>query len=129
VHKVVSRLEGERKVCSSWSRPPLGNGKGHRKLGVKLHTHKAERKPEQIYFDAWSFAAQQTPAAAAEAVSPAKPALDEFIPNWSSPAFASYVDQCAKAVDDLPQVVYDPQAIDALWKNLLELESRFWPEP
>ena len=54
----------------------------------------------------------------------------EFIPNWTSPEFEAFVNECARIADDLNGPVSECKEIEELeniWRTVLNLEVDFWP--
>ncbi|KAK8089180.1 transcription regulator [Apiospora hydei] len=83
---------------------------------------------EKVYLDAWTFAKQQS-AAAAEALDGGA-LRNRFIPNWAGNQFRAFVDQIQECLDayasDIEADDVDQAAMDA-WKEMLILEEGFWP--
>ncbi|KAK4044171.1 hypothetical protein C8A01DRAFT_12457 [Parachaetomium inaequale] len=66
----------------------------------------------------------------------------EFIPNWSSPEFAQFVDKLGKLIDDSVAAVLEGKEgeererikagilarVEGKWRTLLEAERQFWPD-
>ena len=57
-----------------------------------------------------------------------------LIPNWTSPAFSKFVDACRTLVDELANATNAPNGkeemlrCDQVFKQVLWLEERFWPD-
>lgn len=55
----------------------------------------------------------------------------KFIPNWTSPEFVAFVRDIADVTDLLAQrenaVVRKLEVYKAVWRHILDVESRFWP--
>ena len=129
---------------------------------------------ERCYFDAWSYAAEcvgereglkewpslemhasididddDAPAASADPQAQADEALrTTLIPNWTSPEFGAFVDECGTCVDALAAVVLgehgeqgehdehdeataadaDYRACEDVFRQVVWLEERFWPD-
>ncbi len=55
----------------------------------------------------------------------------EFIPNWTSPDFAKFVQEIADVTDELAEREEAWRKVDvykAVWEHILEVERRFWPD-
>ncbi len=90
---------------------------------------------EKCYLEAWRFAASQSSASKAHATDADSGALrEEFIPNWTSEAFADFVQQLEQLVNELMETatLYPTEDAQdecrALWEEVLDVERRFWPE-
>ncbi|KAL2164836.1 hypothetical protein VTH06DRAFT_132 [Thermothelomyces fergusii] len=103
---------------------------------------------ERCYLDAWSWARnkaeeRRSSGGRAEEEDADGGALrKEFIPNWSSPEFARFVDKLAKLIDEAVAKVLEGKEGDARertkqeildrvegkWRTLLEAEKQFWPD-
>ncbi|KAL2153549.1 hypothetical protein VTH82DRAFT_4704 [Thermothelomyces myriococcoides] len=103
---------------------------------------------ERCYLDAWSWARnraeeRRSSGELAEGEDADGGALrKEFIPNWSSPEFARFVDKLAKLIDEAVAKVLAEKEGDAReqtkreildrvegpWRTLLEAEKQFWPD-
>lgn len=54
-----------------------------------------------------------------------------FIPNWSSPEFAEFVQEIADITDEMAQregALRKIEVFKALWLHVLEIEKGFWPD-
>ncbi|KEF51373.1 uncharacterized protein A1O9_12522 [Exophiala aquamarina CBS 119918] len=55
----------------------------------------------------------------------------EFIPNWTSPEFEAFVREIAEVTDELAAredaVVRRLDVYKAVWRHILDVETRFWP--
>ena len=107
---------------------------------------------ERCYLDAWSWArckAEERRASTGEGDEEVgKEDADggalrrEFIPNWSSPAFAEFVDRLGGLIDKAVAGVLDGKEgeerervkrgllgrVEGKWRTLLEAEKLFWPD-
>ena len=90
---------------------------------------------EKCYLEAWQFAARQSDISRAPPSDADGGALrDHFIPNWTSQEFAAFVQQLEQLVNDLLDketlfLTKDAQdECEELWEEVLDIESRFWPE-
>lgn len=100
---------------------------------------------ERCYLDAWSWAKDK----ARECSAPGGGDADggalrkEFIPNWSSPEFARFVDRLEDLIDSAVREVLNGCAegeerekakedilarVEGRWRTLLVAERAFWPE-
>ncbi|KXX75486.1 putative bifunctional TENA-E protein [Madurella mycetomatis] len=100
---------------------------------------------ERCYLDAWSWAKDK----ARECSAPSGKDADggalrkEFIPNWSSPEFARFVDRLESLIDSAVGEVLNGCAegeerekakedilarVEGRWRTLLVAERAFWPE-
>ncbi|KAL8371194.1 hypothetical protein RB595_001172 [Gaeumannomyces hyphopodioides] len=94
---------------------------------------------ERVYLDAWSWARAQQSGEGEDADGGA--VKKEFIPNWTSPEFAAFVDRLGRTLDRVvgqALAAVDPlerQAVQAgivqrtagTWSALLAAEAAFWP--
>jgi thiaminase len=69
---------------------------------------------ERVYLDAWSFAA------------PGAPAYRQFVEHWTAPQFAGYVEALESAADDALGDATAEADLDAVFRQVLDAESRFW---
>ncbi|KAK5050789.1 hypothetical protein LTR84_003348 [Exophiala bonariae] len=57
---------------------------------------------------------------------------NEFIPNWTSPEFEAFVREIADITDELASredgFVRKLDVYKAVWRHILDVESRFWPK-
>lgn len=57
---------------------------------------------------------------------------NEFIPNWTSPEFEAFVREIADVTDELASrddgFVRKLDVYKAVWRHILDVESRFWPK-
>lgn len=90
---------------------------------------------ERCYLEAWRFAASQSNVSKAPASDADGGALREhFIPNWTSQAFADFVQQLEQLVNELMDKIklsLTENAYDEcreLWEEVLDIERQFWPE-
>lgn len=98
---------------------------------------------ERCYLDAWSFARDRAAERDASAGDADGGALRrEFIPNWSSPEFARFVERLGALIDaavarvlegrteeDAERVKEELLArVEGRWRTLLEAEKAFWPD-
>ncbi|KAL2190047.1 heme oxygenase-like protein [Thermothelomyces heterothallicus CBS 203.75] len=103
---------------------------------------------ERCYLDAWSWARNKAEERRSSGEQAGKEDADggalrkEFIPNWSSPEFAHFVDKLARLIDDAVAKVLEEKEGDAReqtkqeilgrvegkWRTLLEAEKQFWPD-
>lgn len=94
---------------------------------------------EKCYLDAWSWAKSQQQGEDHAAPDADGGALrDEFIPNWSSPGFATFVDKLSAIIDKAAKIEVgkggDSVKADLLsrastkWMEVLEAEKLFWPQ-
>ncbi len=104
---------------------------------------------EQVYLSAWRHAASQYRQPANGDSSPVRTSLNgtvdkngledldggalrkDFIPNWTSPEFESFVQQIADVVNELSEREEGWRKIEvfkAVWEHVLEIERRFWPD-
>jgi thiaminase len=103
---------------------------------------------ERCYLDAWSWARDKAEERGsskdrAETEDADGGALrKEFIPNWSSPEFAAFVDKLGKLIDAAVAGVLERREaeekerlkgeilgrVEGKWKSLLEAERQFWPD-
>ncbi|KAK3389198.1 hypothetical protein B0H63DRAFT_463170 [Podospora didyma] len=102
---------------------------------------------ERCYLDAWSWAKSKQPLAHTLAADDTRyqdadggALRREFIPNWSSPAFAQFVGRLGGLIDfAVSQELEDSakaetrkkeilERIEGKWKSLLIAEATFWPE-
>jgi thiaminase len=94
--------------------------------------------PRQCYLTAWTHAkSHMTDATSGEEHNSATRALHAaFIPNWTCPEFLDFVHECA----DVLNAVAAEEGIESnakkeiltrcenVWKQVLYLEERFWPD-
>jgi thiaminase len=90
---------------------------------------------EKCYLEAWRFAASQSDVSKPPTSDADGGALREnFIPNWTSQAFADFVQELEQLVNELmdeanPSLTEDAQdECKELWEEVLDIERRFWPE-
>ncbi|KAL6715823.1 hypothetical protein ACLMJK_006784 [Lecanora helva] len=89
---------------------------------------------EHCYLTAWTYASSQAKDNDGQSQlgeTGAVAALHrEFIPNWTSKEFAAFVDKLGKVTDAWAIGIEDEEreVCARLWKQVLELEARFWPE-
>ncbi len=105
---------------------------------------------ERCYLDAWSWARDKAEErrSSSSGDSAGKEDADggalriEFIPNWSSPAFAEFVERLRKLIDAAVSDVLARKEgeqreqvkrellgrVEAKWRTLLEAERKFWPD-
>ncbi|KAL2169066.1 hypothetical protein VTG60DRAFT_6488 [Thermothelomyces hinnuleus] len=103
---------------------------------------------ERCYLDAWSWARNKAEERRSSGEQAEKEDADggalrkEFIPNWSSPEFAHFVDKLARLIDEAVAKVLKEKEGDAReqtkqeilgrvegkWRTLLEAEKQFWPD-
>lgn len=90
----------------------------------------AIRRPLQLYLEAWTYASKQPKSTSTKVASaPASRALDALIPNWSGPEFVAFVRDIEELVDGLDVGSDERLArVEELWRNILWLEERFWPD-
>jgi len=85
----------------------------------------------QVYFDAWSFVGKGLNDPDFDAPESASVgAVRKFCANWSSPEFATFVQDLADVVDDLG-ITPNSKAwarAEQIWLRVVELEVGFWPE-
>lgn len=95
---------------------------------------------ERVYLDAWSWARAQHQGEGEDADGGA--VRKEFIPNWTSPEFAAFVNrlgrtldravgQALAAVDPLERQAVQAGIVDrtaGTWSALLAAEAAFWPK-
>jgi len=84
---------------------------------------------------AWNYAAGFTSTLSGPTTEPHIAALHQsLIPNWTSPAFAKFVDACRNLVDELANLSTDlngkemMQRCDQVFRQICWLEERFWPD-
>ena len=92
---------------------------------------------EKCYLDAWSWAKSKQEGGDGASDADGGALRDEFIPNWSSPGFATFVDKLSAIIDDAVRKVVkesgDAAASDLMaratkkWNEVLDAESLFWP--
>lgn len=91
---------------------------------------------EKCYLDAWSWAkAQVKPKKDGEGEDVLR---DKFIPNWTSPEFAAFVDRLGKIIDEAVarEIKLHGEGVknrlysraQAQWKEILLAEETFWPK-
>lgn len=97
---------------------------------------------ERVYLDSWSWARARQPLARQEEDADGGAVKKEFIPNWTSPEFAAFVDRLGRTLDRAVSqalAAVDPadrQAVQAgiiertagTWSALLVAEAAFWPQ-
>ncbi|KAJ4289373.1 hypothetical protein N0V88_006851 [Collariella sp. IMI 366227] len=100
---------------------------------------------ERCYLDAWSWARAQAdnPDRTTKEDADGGALRREFIPNWSSPEFAGFVDRLGKLIDTAVAEALEgkPEGeererakaeilgrVEAKWKTLLVAERAFWPD-
>jgi len=103
---------------------------------------------ERCYLDAWSWARDKAAESSAGGGAVENEDADggalrkEFIPNWSSPEFAKFVDRLGKLIDNAVDGVLAGKEgeelestkaallgrVEPKWRTLLEAESQFWPD-
>ncbi|KAI1083169.1 heme oxygenase-like protein [Whalleya microplaca] len=82
---------------------------------------------EKVYLDAWTYARQQTPAHEDASQDLDGGALrKEFIPNWTSEEFHSFVNECQEVLDAYAAIQSADNALEIFGKVLI-LEEQFWP--
>lgn len=84
---------------------------------------------EELYLQAWCFAASFTTSDNPPSEPGVASALDELIPNWTSQEFRVFVDKIRDLVDELPEEWYGGEGLHKLqiiWNNVLWYEERFW---
>ena len=54
----------------------------------------------------------------------------EFVPNWTSAEFGTFVDKLAEVTDAWALGAGDEEreVCERLWERVLQLEARFWPD-
>lgn len=99
---------------------------------------------EKCYLEAWRYAASQAPALAGQGDADGGALRKQFIPNWTSKEFEEFVDRIGRFVDELWKedsgfvsrnvtgAVDKPgpmlkRVLEAIWKELLDVETVFWP--
>jgi thiaminase len=99
---------------------------------------------ETCYFKAWSFAASFLGASGSSAGELNESGNDkgsndldggalrnEFIPNWTSDEFKKFLDEIADVTDQLAEredaASRKLDVYKAVWKHILEVETKFWP--
>ncbi|KAI0009797.1 heme oxygenase-like protein [Xylariaceae sp. FL0662B] len=89
---------------------------------------------ERVYLDAWSYAKRQNPEHEDASQDLDGGALrKEFIPNWTSEEFHSFVRECQEVVDAYAasQSAETKEAVDvnatSLFRKVLVVEKAFWP--
>lgn len=91
-----------------------------------------DRRPSQVYLDAWTHASTFLPSdsTAKDSLSPGvKRALVQLIPNWSAPAFVSFVQDISGLVDELASDDKDGKLLEQaskIWRQTLKHEVGFW---
>ncbi|KLU89172.1 hypothetical protein MAPG_08146, partial [Magnaporthiopsis poae ATCC 64411] len=100
---------------------------------------------ERVYLDAWSWARARQPLARGtgeQEDADGGAVKKEFIPNWTSPEFAAFVDRLRRTLDRAVSqalAAVDPaerRAVQAgimertagTWSALLAAEAAFWPQ-
>lgn len=94
---------------------------------------------EKCYLDAWSWAkSKQDGGADAGSDADGGALREEFIPNWSSPGFATFVDKLGAIIDKAASTEVEQRGEDGRsdllkragqkWKQVLDAEKQFWPQ-
>ena len=128
---VSSRGTFEEALVLLWAMEKV-RGK-ERERGIESKYNRLKPGPplplEQLYLDAWTFASTfLSPDHASPHPKGAARALLSLIPNWSSPEFATFVDNIADLVDGLDVPAgseLEKRCVD-VWRTTLWFEERFW---
>ncbi|BGP55546.1 hypothetical protein JCM8202_001650 [Rhodotorula sphaerocarpa] len=88
---------------------------------------------EKLYNTAWRYAASLSPVPSSSR-NPSDPrtsaALDELVANWTNDEFGEFVAECEREVDklDLQEGTEQWERAEEIFKYVLYLEQRFWPD-
>ena len=85
----------------------------------------------QLYYEAWSWVAcQRDPSPLDNVTGSALTALNALIKNWSNSEFKSFVDSIADILNHYVTMdkinPLELEKLEAVWKQTLWLEARFW---
>lgn len=93
---------------------------------------------EKVYLDAWSWAKSKQTGGDTDADSDGGALREEFIPNWSSPGFATFVDKLSSIIDKAAskEVGSSGEEVKSKlmeraghkWAEVLDAEQLFWPQ-
>lgn len=85
---------------------------------------------EKCYLDAWTYASAHLEKSN-DKDRDGGALRQEFIPNWSSPEFAKFVDDLAEILDSLASrenALKKVEVYKAVWLHVLNIEKGFWPD-
>lgn len=86
---------------------------------------------EQCYLSAWMYASRFLDSSSDGKDADGGALRNEFIPNWTSKEFKSFVDEIAEVTNLLAereQAVKKLEVHKAVWSHVLDIEKHFWPE-
>ncbi|KAG4436450.1 hypothetical protein IFR05_008064 [Cadophora sp. M221] len=85
---------------------------------------------EVCYLTAWRYAASCSTGIVEGKEADGGALRKEFIPNWTSPDFASFVDEIAEFMDKLWERDGNAErmkVVEGIWTRVLDVEKKFWP--
>jgi thiaminase len=83
---------------------------------------------EKCYLEAWAYALINNKDTVNEEDLDGGALREDFIPNWTSKEFVSFVENIATLLDELwMETGGDREAAEKAWDHVLELEEKFWP--
>lgn len=93
---------------------------------------------EKCYLDAWSWAKSKESGGDTASDDDSGALREEFIPNWSSPGFATFVDKLSSIIDKAANREIESngeraksnllERVSHKWMEVLEAEQLFWPQ-
>ena len=85
---------------------------------------------EKCYLEAWTSAKSAANGTKNESHADGRALQLEFIPNWTCPEFAQFVEDIASILDELASESeqLNVEELTAIWLQVLDIEKDFWPD-